>query len=586
MKRLSVVAVVALVAVCAGAETCTWTGAAGDGLFQSPGNWDPEYSDPGVSDTLNYKIPASGEETVKLTSNLYSAYFNVSSDEGATGRAVIDLDGNELWVTNGSRMTFSNPMPVVFSNGSIRTWCRYKWAGQSTVSEYASVSTSGSKTDVTFDHVVFNFSNRTSPQSTADEQFITCRNSFMTNYPYESVGSNTHIVFDNTTYYLGKNWQLHPVSDATNVTVRFTNKAKISYYGGTYTLGDEAHYENCRLIVDDGARIGYRIYTSTSAGVNNTVAFSNAIFTSTLNLRGTNSAAYFHNTTYDGTGDGVGVSLKGTGNRVVFSGDTELKFKSLDFEGGSVSNAIVYADGTHHTNTSHYVGITAGVRDCLVEVGENVPVRMSTISARGATGSVTNLTLRVKKGGVMYLSNRQDAAEGAPYSMGGPGFRLVLDNGTYFFRSSKETQYPCCTYVGGSIEFNGDDARMKVGDEEYTGYIQLGLSSSAHSEDDRTRLVYNPGPDGYHGEAPLYTRVTKSSSFGRLAVEVNAKAWIGGRDPGTYRLPLFKAGSGSVVGFVTETPLTCDYEDAKLVVESGTVYCEIVKHPGLMILVR
>ena len=80
-KMVFALSFAAVIGVSFGATDYYWTGAAGDGLFQSPGNWEPEY-DPGVSDTLNYKTPASGEETVRLTSNLYSAYFNVSSDEG------------------------------------------------------------------------------------------------------------------------------------------------------------------------------------------------------------------------------------------------------------------------------------------------------------------------------------------------------------------------------------------------------------------------------------------------------------------------------------------------------------------------
>ena len=102
MKRILMLAMVALPVVLAKAELKTWTGSAGDGIYQTAGNWDP-VGVPTASDDI---LIASGAVTYDAS---YSAdlgggdwYRNANTTFTMTGGSFTQINGAAWMQVSGA----------------------------------------------------------------------------------------------------------------------------------------------------------------------------------------------------------------------------------------------------------------------------------------------------------------------------------------------------------------------------------------------------------------------------------------------------------------------------------------------------
>lgn len=77
----------------------SWTGAASDGAFNAPGNWDPKLA-PMVDDEITIKAPAEGSIDLTLSDDTFCKNMTLIADSTSTGSVDMDLRGHGITVTN------------------------------------------------------------------------------------------------------------------------------------------------------------------------------------------------------------------------------------------------------------------------------------------------------------------------------------------------------------------------------------------------------------------------------------------------------------------------------------------------------
>lgn len=76
-----------------------WTGAAGDGAFNAPANWDPELA-PMADDEITIKALAEGSIDLTLSDDTFCKNMTIIADSTSTGTVDMDLQGHGITVTN------------------------------------------------------------------------------------------------------------------------------------------------------------------------------------------------------------------------------------------------------------------------------------------------------------------------------------------------------------------------------------------------------------------------------------------------------------------------------------------------------
>ena len=273
-----------------------------------------------------------------------------------------------------------------------------------------------------------------------------------------------------------------------------------------------------------------------------TVAFTNSTLRSGLfSSSGAGNRLLFHdsiisNASASGT---VINSLGGSDALLSITGpNAKMWIQYLDISGKR--NRFVVGDNLSLTNRAFALRFSSYSRDCDVEIGTNTQITLNYItwaenSANNPninSANNTNITVRLGKGSKMIQTGRGDLSSSR---FGGVGFRFVLDDAAFEYRATAAGQ---TAYRGGTIEFLGDDALMRIyGLNGAIGCIQMGGSDVEGLPP--LRLAFRPGGTAFHGSPPIY-----SDSLGYSYIEptvvfdVDATAFARGKPGGVYDIPL------------------------------------------------
>ncbi len=506
----------ASVAVCSAATTYTWTGAANDGILNTPGNWSPAMAAPSASDTHILGIPAGEAAELRLDADFPSYDFTISGGSAVS----IDLGGHAL---SADRMGFETGSPIRLRNGELRIGLILRLGKQGdpemqldfALDDVVAVATT-STTDT----------RRRRYAKSIEALFTRCT---LTNFPVRAWGSNSRITLDASTYSTQPyNLRLGPADGVTNSLLRLVNGSTLFARNNGTSLGSAtADFRNVRFVFESGSTIPYAIYLN---GSNNVFAATNTTISTDVGISGEDSAAIFHDSTWNYTSS-TPSSLSGYRNGFVFSGaNANIAMESVNL-GTSTNCWIKIPAGSVVTNENFSTWFHHS-RDGGLEVGEGATF---TVYHMGLTDNyanyvTTNATWIVRPGATLNLTARGDTSRD---SFNGVGLHVIVDNG-------------CVRYVRNLVgmlfqardatyELNGDDAKIWIGSDQLTGYAQIVNAP---------RLVFRPGPEGYHGQAPIFVRNVADSRLNTNTVfVVDATEFARGKPGGTLSVPLIVNGA-------------------------------------------
>lgn len=567
------------------AKTYDWTGAAGDNILNTAGNWSPERTTPAPSsDIVNYIADGAADRTVSLSDDFSAQYIYLTNRVDATGRQTINLDGHALTTANSGWLSFWSSAPMTISNGVLNiAKARYGREDMAVAP------------DVLIKDAVINAGSLSYGNSTFNPMRLTVKDSASTNFPCYAYGSNMNMTFDNTYYYIAKQ-HLFVNSGSTNVTLRFINGSQFDTANGDYVFGTSKQYStDCRFSFESGSELKRNLSIFANAqNANNILAFTNSTFTGWLTVNGTNNVVEFVDSTWTFTGtSGTFPSLYGVGNRLMVR-DAENRSRATYIDVYGVSNSLVFADNTVFSNTLTVTTLrfrsNNGACDESLVIGTNCSVRLSSSTNSGTKNLCTNTTIRIGKNSQLLMTGRGDTSDAA---FGGTGSRISIEGR---FKDGVGTNTPRWLYAGITLEFLGDDAEYVSGYGDLQGSLVFGAPLAAYP-DLESVIRFVPGPDGFHGQPPLRVKSRASSQImDDVIIEVDLRGYLPTCGGGVKRVPLFLGTATSWVHFdldkmnenlkvVTGNRLM---RDARLVYDKdlNAIVLEFKPVLGLMILVR
>lgn len=569
------------------AKTYDWTGAAGDNILNTAGNWSPERTTPAPSDDIvNYIADGAADRTVSLSDDFSAQYIYLTNRVDATGRQTINLDGHALTTANSGWLSFWSSAPMTIRNGVLNiAKARYGREDMAVAP------------DVLIEDTVISAGSLTADKSSYAPIRMTIKDSVSTNFPCYAYGSNMNVTFDNTYYYIAKQ-HLFVNSGATNVTLRFINGSKFDNYSGDYRFGNSSYYPTrCRFSFESGSELERNLNLLANANsADNILAFTNSTFTGWLTVNGTNNVVEFVDSTWTFTGtSGTFPSLYGVGNRLMVR-DAENRSRATYIDVYGTSNSLVFADNTVFSNTLTVTTLrfranndVCGCDDSLV-IGTNCSVRLSSSTNSGSKNLCTNTTIRIGKNSQLLMTGRGDTTDAA---FGGTGSRISIEGR---FKDGVGTNTPRWLYAGITLEFLGDDAEYVSGYGDLQGSLVFGAAITGHPGLESV-MRFVPGPTGFHGQPPLRVRSLAASQIkDEVSIEVDLRGYLPTCGGGVKRLPLIQGNATSWAHFdldkmnenlkvVTGNRLV---RDARLVYDKdlNAIVLEFKPVLGLMILVH
>ncbi len=564
-------------ALAANALAYTWTGNAGDGVLNTPENWDPVLPNTPISarwSTLTIPLPNDGSAAAfTLTAPLTANLITFSGGAADAAPTVFDLGGTFLRSTNSAaQLNFAASTPLIFRNGSLVS-------GSTT---YFGVNgNKASPVSLTLDHVALR-GGAGSYYST--NLFVSVKDGALTN-ALHSVPSHTRIVLDNTSVYVDGNGNPSPCapgSTASNVSFRAVNGSLFvaGHSARRFTIGGRGN----RYAVESGSNLGIpniitghdnwlgvtnavistAVTSGTDApcftiqGTNNAVTFKSAVAglpkfkQKVFTVSGLNNRLVFEDSAV--TNDETSISqsientISGRDNIVTITGSSaSFYLGALGIYGSNnvfaIADNLVISNKVSSSLKMHGYPMNplfkAGSVDCSFVVGKNAVAEFW--HWNGIPMGATNMLFKIGPGSSVRTV-KQDTDKGSTTiggAFGHPG-RIVLDNASF---TIVEGQRP--TIVTGNVEIAilGDAARFSISSSgSNSAYGQLHVTG-VREGNAPPRLIFRPGPTGYGGTAPISPRNTGSSILAPTTVfEVNASDFAHGKPTGIYEIPLIKKG--------------------------------------------
>ncbi len=372
--------------VASAATTYTWQDTDGTGILNTPENWSPALGPVVSGDVYSIPLPDDGSGgAFRLDDDLVASTFKVSGGAADGAPAVFDLGGHFLCVTNFASNGFLNiatPNPVVFRNGSLRTWY-YLFLG---------IDKSDAPVRLAFTNVVarpHQYYRRYAP--TVYASFSGCD---LIGFPRGGSGSNTHLDFHDTSYSLANAGQhFGATRGATNVTMRFSGNCSFDRYNTQWYFGGNGAATNCHYVFESGAVFPFTIGLT---GADNSAAFTNTTLTGALAINGTDTVVTFHDATitnYPASGTVIN-NLNGTRNTLRFDGDSHGYMQWLDLGGTGEGNLLHFCEGVQFTNRFGTLRLNGG-RSHTVRVDPGAAISPAiNCSVPDCTVVFTNATLR------------------------------------------------------------------------------------------------------------------------------------------------------------------------------------------------
>ena len=577
MKRLSLPALALLLALPGSALAYTWTGAANDGILNTPENWNPVLPETPISDrwtTLAINFDNTDETAFTLTNVLSANYITFSGGSADDDPTVFDLGESGLKAVNtGAALRFYAARPLVFRNGNLNS---------ASISDLGVSGNPASPVSLLFQNAgvtAWGHSYYTTNLT------VTFQDTAVTNFLL-NVPSNTRVLCDGASLFATSNGSSFPcdaTASASNVSFRAVNGTRLTRGHTNRAFNMNASSSRYAFESESGffATASFVGPPLTVGGRDNAFGFTNAFFAAPMTIKGTNNVVTFKSSAaldpgYKNRNFGVG----GLGNRLVFedsaftNNETSISL-SIENTMSGVSN-VVEVTGCGNTARMGAVGIYGA--DNIFSIADNVVLSnavKTSLSMSGypmrplfKSGSVncsflvgtnavaefwtwggmpmgaTNFLFRIGKGSsVRTVKNSVDKASTYIGGATGAGSRLVLDNASF---KLLEGQWP--TIVTGNVEIvlSGDSARFTISSSNgaNSNYGVLRICPVADGLEP-PHLVFRPGPTGFGGEAPFSTTV-KSQGSNLLApttvFEVDATDFARRKPSGIYEIPLVKKG--------------------------------------------
>lgn len=579
MKRLSLPALALLLALPGSALAYTWTGAANDGILNTPQNWNPELPGTPISDrwsTLAIDFNNTDETSFVLTNLLSANYITFSGGAAEDDPAVFDLGESCLKAVNtAATLRFFAARPLVFRNGNLNS---------ASISDFGVSGNPASPVSLLFQNAgvtAWGHSYYTTNLT------VTFQDTAVTNFLF-NVPSNTRVLCNGASLFATSNGTAFP-GDATasvsNVFFQAVNGTRLTR--GHTNRAFNMNASNSRYAFESGSGFftdavsGYVGPALTVGGRDNAFGFTNAFFAAPMTIKGTNNVVTFKSSAaLDPSFKSRNFGISGLGNRLIIEGcaftnnETSIS-QSIENTMSGVSN-VVEVTGCGNTARIGAVGIygadnifsiadnvvlsnavntslsmfgypmrplfKSGSVNCSFLVGTNAVAEFWTWG--GMPMGATNFLFRIGKGSsVRTVKNSVDKASTYIGGATGAGSRLVLDNASF---KLLEGQWP--TIITGNVEVAlfGDSSRFTVSSSNGANgdYGVLRICPVADGLEP-PHLVFRPGPTGFGGEAPFSTTV-KSQGSNLLApttvFEVDATDFARGKPSGIYDVPLIKKG--------------------------------------------
>ncbi len=420
--------IVALAAFATNALAYTWTGNAGDGILNTPENWNPVLPDtfPRWS-SLGIALPANGAATAfTLTNTLAPTYITISGGSAEGQPAVFDLGGNILRTLNDSQqLNFRATTPLVFRNGLLIS---------GTATYFGISGNSASPVSLTLDGAALSGGWGTYYTTNL---FVLVKDGALTN-ALTSVPSHSRIVLDNSHVYASGNGEPSPGgsgASASNVTFRAVN-------GTTFVTGHTARrfkvtgFDN-RYALESGARMGIPTIVT---GQNNRLGVTNAIVATYMTIQGTNNVVDFSSAVACTPGfKNHTFGISGLGNRLIFedsavTNDSESIKQGLASTIGGRSNLVAIVGSP----ASYFNGAMtlSGTGNAVSITDTHVFAKPTGVSGHDNRLGITNaaLTARMAISGTNNVVTFKSSASIDPgfkssiFGIGGLGNRLVFED--------------------------------------------------------------------------------------------------------------------------------------------------------------
>ncbi len=553
MKRLSLPALALLLALPGSALAYTWTGAANDGILNTPENWNPVLPDtfPRWS-SLGIALPANGAATAfTLTNTLAPTYITISGGSAEGQPAVFNLGGNILRTLNDSQqLNFRATTPLVFRNGLLIS---------GTATYFGISGNSASPVSLTLDGAALSGGWGTYYTTNL---FVLVKDGALTN-ALTSLPSYSRVVLDNSNVYASSRGEPSPGgSDAStsNLTFRAVN-------GTTFVTGHTNRRFNIngfdnRYALESGTQMGI---PTIMAGQNNRLGVTNAIVATYMTIQGTNNIVSFASAVMCTPGaKSRNFGIAGLGNRLIFEGsaitnDTTSISQGIASTISGKTNlvAIVGTPASYFNGAITFTGTAIG--NALSITDTHVIAKPTTISGHDNRLALTNavltaaMTISGTNNAVTFKSSvfHDPGFKSRNFGISGLGNRLVFEDSAVTNDETSISQSIENTVGGRSntVAVAGSSAAI------YLGAVSISGTANAFSIADNVVLSNAVKTSlamyGYPMR-PLFKAGSVNCSF-LVGTNAVAQFWSWGGMPRGATNMLFQIGRGSSVRTVKLT---------------------------------
>ncbi len=377
-------------AIAANALAYNWTGDAGDGVLNTPENWDPVLPEtfPRWA-SLSIPLPDDGAATAFTLADSFASqptYITISGGTPDSLPAVFDLGGNILRTTSSDspQFNFRATTPLVFRNGLLIS-------GKTT---YFGVNGDlASPVSLTLDGAALSGGWGTYYTTNL---FVAIKDGALTN-ALIAVPSHSRIALDNASVFVSGNDEpspLVPGSTGSNISFRAVNGS--SFVTDHTVRRFRIRGFNNRYALESGSQM--KIPTILE-GRGNWLGVTNAIVATSMTIQGTNNTFTFNSAVACTPGSkGRNFGISGLSNRLVFEGSAVTNDATSIDQGiastiGGKSNlvAIVGTPASYFNGAITFIGTAIG--NALSINDTHVIAKPTTISGHGNRLGITNTVL-------------------------------------------------------------------------------------------------------------------------------------------------------------------------------------------------
>ena len=556
MKNHILIAFAFAAALATNAFAYTWTGAANDGILNTPENWDPALPEtfPRWA-SLSIPLPDDGAATAFTLAESFASeptYISFSGGSPDSLPAVFDLGGNILRTisSDSSQLGFSATTPLVFRNGLLI----------SSKTTYFGVNGDlASPVSLTLDGAALSGGWGTYYTTNL---FVSVKDGALTN-ALIAVPSHSRIALDNASVFVSGNDDLSPLvpgSTGSNISFRAVNGS--SFVTDHTSRRFRIRGFNNRYALESGSQM--KIPTILE-GRGNWLGVTNAIVATSMTIQGTNNTFTFNSAVACTPGfKGRTFATGGLGNRLIFEGSAVTNDATSIDQGiastiGGKSNLVAIV-GTSASYFNGAITFTGSAIDNALSINDtHVTIKPTTLSGHGNRLALTNavlasaMTISGTNNAVTFKSSvfHDPGFKSRNFGISGLGNRLVFEDSAVTNNATSISQAIENTISGRSnvVAIAGSSAAF------YLGAISLaGIHNSISIADNlvfSNKVNSSLSMSGYTLQ-PLFGAGSVDCSF-EVGTNAVVAVWHWNGMPRTATNLLVKIGRGSGFRTVKQT---------------------------------